>query len=77
MITPGTERRTTMWGQLRRPQESGTRLVQRLINTLVTQPHRPIVRELRPKMATDLLRAPPLPEKLEDNAVEPHIHVNC
>jgi hypothetical protein len=51
-------------------------LVDSLIDTFMTQPHRPISREKHPEVAADLLRAPPPTKQLSDQDTELFIGVD-
>src|SRR5512132_3570088 len=53
--------------QPRWPQQPRSRLVDSLIDALVTQPHPGLLGELHPQMTADLLRPPPLVQKLCDH----------
>jgi hypothetical protein len=52
--------------QPRRPQQCRSRLIDGLVDALVTQPHPRLLGELQPQVTTDLLWAPPLGQKLCD-----------
>src|SRR5690606_37936163 len=68
MITPGPQRRAPLRRQSRWPQEPGSGLVDHLVDALVTQPHRPVGGVLRPQVPADLLRTPPLPKQVGEQA---------
>ena len=77
VIAAGAKRRTTMRGQLRRAQKCRTRLVNGLVDALVTQPHRRLVREPQAQLTGNLLRAPPLEQQLMDQLAELEVGLNA
>lgn len=77
VITAGAKRRTTMRGQLRQAQKCRTRLVDGLVDALVTQPHRRVVREPPAQLTGNLLRAPPLEQQLTDQLAELEVGLNA
>ena len=66
VISPGAQRGATVRGQPRWPLQSRFRLIDGLVNALVTQPHPRLPGELQPQVTADLLWAPPLAQKLRD-----------
>jgi hypothetical protein len=67
MITAGPQRRAMLRSQRRRAHQRRSRLVDGLVDALVTQPHRRLVREPLAEMPADLLRAPALRQQLVDH----------
>ena len=55
-----------MRSQPRRPQQCRSRLIDGLVDALVTQPHPRLLGELQQQVTADLLWAPPLGQKLCD-----------
>jgi hypothetical protein len=70
MVAARAKRRTPVWGQLRRPHQHRSGLVDGLVDALVTQPHRRFVGKPSTQMAADLLRGPPLRQQLTDQLAE-------
>jgi hypothetical protein len=66
VISPGAQRGTMVRSQPRWPQQSPSRLIDGLVDALVTQPHPRLLGELQAQVTTDLLWAPPLGQKLRD-----------
>src|SRR5215212_4900141 len=62
--------------QPRWPQQSRSRLIDGLVDALVTQPHPRLGGEPHPQMTADLLRAPPLVQKLRDHLSEFAVDLN-
>ena len=70
VIASGAQRRTALRREPGWPQEHGTGLIQRLVDALVAQAHFWFVRKPQAQVPTDLLRAPPLPEELDQQHAE-------
>lgn len=70
VIAAGAKRRTLPRGKLRRASECRARLVDGLIDALVTQLHRRPVTEAPAQVTADLLRAPPLGRQLTDQLAQ-------
>jgi hypothetical protein len=64
VVPSGPQRRAMLRGHLRRSRQLETRLVEGLVEALVTQPHAGLVRIERSQMPCDLLGAPALPQLL-------------
>ena len=66
VVTSGAQRGAAVRSQRRRPQQRGSRLVDGLVDALVTQPHPRLRGEPQSQVAADLLRAPPLGQQPGD-----------
>lgn len=66
VITPGAQRGQTVRSQRRRVQQHRSRLVDGLVDALVTQLHPRLARKPQPQLTADLLRAPPLGQQPGD-----------
>src|SRR4051794_1698787 len=62
--------------QPRWPQQSRSRLIDGLVDALMTQPHPRLGGEPHPQLTADLLRAPPLVQKLRDHLSEFGVGLN-
>lgn len=64
VIPPGAQRRAVLRCHRRRPEQRRSGLIDGLVDALVTQPHRRLVRMVQSKVPADLLRAPPLLQQI-------------
>src|ERR1700733_4092103 len=70
LITSAAQRGPPVRCQRRGAKQSRSRLVDGLVNALVTQPHLRLVGKPLPQVTADLLRAPPLSQKLADQLAQ-------
>jgi len=75
MIPSGPQRRWTVRGKPRRATKARIRLIDGLVDALVTQAHRRVVGEPGSQVAADLLRAPPLSKEFNNQLAERQIRL--
>ena len=66
VIASAAQQRTVAGGQRRRAHQRRSRLADGPVDALVTQPHLRLAGEPQPRLAADLLRAPPLGQQVGD-----------